>query len=106
MYWNERRSFMNCSNCHMPLEDNARFCRNCGTSVPAPVPQQPPRPYAPNQLDNAPTIPTVPWQPQQTQQNIPPQYVPPTQNMPSQYSQPTQGYQGMPPQPGTFQQPP
>jgi len=87
---------MNCSNCHMPLEENARFCRNCGTPVAQSVQQQPPGPYSPNQLDNAPTIPTMPWQPQLPQQNIPPQY-----------SQPAQGYQGgMPSQPGTYPQPP
>ncbi len=86
---------MNCSNCHMPLEENARFCRNCGAPVSQPVQQQPPKPYSPNQLDNAPTIPTMPWQPQ-----------PPQQNIPSQYAQPTQGYQGgMPSQPGTNLQP-
>lgn len=95
---------MDCSNCHMPLENNARFCRSCGTPVSMPAQQQQPTmPYQPNQLDHAPTIPTTPWQSQQTQQSVSPQYdVPPTQNMPpQQYVQPPQ----VPQQPGTFQQP-
>ncbi|MEO8973497.1 MAG: zinc-ribbon domain-containing protein [Ktedonobacteraceae bacterium] len=100
---------MNCSNCHMPLENNARFCRNCGAPVSLPAQSQAPASYPPSQLDNAPTIPTTPWQPQQMPQNIPGQYVPPPQNVPPQYAAPTQAVQsyqgGVPPQPGTFQQP-
>ena len=103
---------MNCSNCHMPLEDNARFCRNCGTPVSMPVQPQAPASYPSHQLENAPTIPTMPWQPPQPQQppqHMPTQYMPPSQNVPPQYAAPTQGmqsYQGdVPLQPGTFQQP-
>jgi hypothetical protein len=89
---------MNCSNCNTPLENNARFCRGCGSPVSIPA-QQPTMPYRPDQLDNAPTIPTIPWQPQQTQQSMPPPYPQPTQNVPPQ------AYQDTPQQPGTFQQP-
>lgn len=94
---------MDCSNCHLPLENNARFCRNCGTPVAMPVQQQqqPTVPYQPDKLDNAPTIPTLPWRPQQTQQDMPPQYASPAQNMPTQYAAPPQ----VPLQPETFQQP-
>ena len=95
---------MNCSNCNTPLENNALFCRNCGTPVSVPAQQQPTVPYQPDKLDNAPTIPTLPWRPQQTQQSMPPQYIPPTQNVPTQYA-PPQVHQDMSPQPGTFQQP-
>ncbi len=104
---------MNCSNCHMPLEDNARFCRNCGS--PVSMTEQPQEPtshpsYPPQPFENAPTIPTASWQPQQSQQppqNMPTQYMPPSQDVPP-YAAPTQSmqsYQGeVPPQPGTFQQ--
>jgi hypothetical protein len=110
---------MNCSNCHMPLENNARFCRNCGS--PVSTPEQPQAPtsypsYPPQPFENAPTIPTASWQPQQPQQsqqspqisqNMPTQYMPPSQNVPS-YAAPTQSmqsYQGeVPPQPGSFRQ--
>lgn len=81
---------MDCNNCHMPLEVNARFCRNCGSPVSMLVQQQQSALYQPNQLENAPTIPTIPWQPQQMQQSMPPQYVQPTQNMPPQYLPPPQ----------------
>lgn len=106
---------MNCSNCHMPLENNARFCRNCGAPVSMPVQPQLPTSNQQNQFENASTIPTMPWQPpqpqqaQQPQQNMPTQYMPPPQNVPPQYAAPTQSmqdYRGeVPPQPGTFQQP-
>lgn len=86
---------MDCSNCHLPLENNARFCRNCGSPVSMPIQQQqqPTMPYQSDELENAPTIPTLPWRPQQTQQS-----------MPTQYAPPPQVYQDMPSQPGTFQQ--
>lgn len=104
---------MNCSNCSMPLENNARFCRNCGAPVPTSEQPQPQAPaaYPPQQFENAPTIPTMPMQPQQQQppQQMPTHYMPPPQNVPPQYSAPTQGAQSyqreVPPQAGTYQQP-
>lgn len=99
---------MNCSNCHMPLENNARFCRNCGALVSMPMPAQPqaPNSYPSHPFEDAPTIPTAPWQPQQPPQNMPTQYMPPSQDVPP-YAAPTQSmqsYQGAVPQPGSFQQ--
>ncbi|HLX39289.1 MAG TPA: zinc-ribbon domain-containing protein, partial [Ktedonobacteraceae bacterium] len=87
---------MNCQNCHMPLDNNARFCRNCGAPVSMPVEPQPPASYPAHQLENA--QPTMPWQPPQSPQNVPPQYAAPTQAMQSYESE-------VPQQPGTFQQP-
>ncbi|MHB8598181.1 MAG: zinc ribbon domain-containing protein [Ktedonobacteraceae bacterium] len=108
---------MNCSNCHMPLENDARFCRNCGSLVSMPAQPQAPNSYPPQSFEDTPTIPTAPWQPQQAPQSqqslhipqhMPTQYMPPSQNVPP-YAAPTQSmqsYQGeVPPQPGTFQQP-
>ncbi len=104
---------MNCSNCHMPLENDARFCRTCGSSVSMPAQSQAPNSYPPQSFEDTPTIPTAPWQPQQSPQNqqppqhMPTQYMPPSQNVPS-YAAPTQSMlnsQGeVPPQPGAFQQ--
>jgi hypothetical protein len=104
---------MNCSNCHMPLENDARFCRNCGSPVSMPAQPQAPNSYLPQPFEDAATIPTAPWQPQQSPQNqqppqnMPTQYMPPSQNVPL-YAAPTQSmqsYQGqVPPQPGSFQQ--
>lgn len=40
----------NCPNCNAPLEDDARFCANCGAAVPPPAPEsapQTPVPQAP-----------------------------------------------------------
>lgn len=81
---------MNCSNCSMPLENDARFCRNCGAPV---------------------SMPAQPQQYPQMPQNIPPQNMPPPQNVPPQssYAAPTQSMQNyrgeVPPQQGTLQQP-
>lgn len=119
---------MNCANCHMPLEQNARFCRNCGAPVSqTDQTQLSPMPYQPDRSENAPTIPPTPWQTmqqtqQQAQQTQQPlrlsqqnaqnpaqpqqtQYQGPTQNVPNyqsgQYNPPSQP--GMAQQPGTFQ---
>src|SRR5689334_8590117 len=63
---------MNCIRCNMPLEANARFCRNCGQPV-SPSSANPPsgpgianpsplsRPISRN--NEAPTIPPTAWQP-------------------------------------------
>ena len=59
---------MNCLQCNAPLEDQARFCRNCGNPVAI---GSPPMPSA---NDNSPTIPT----PMGTSMSQP-QYVPQSQ---------------------------
>lgn len=124
---------MNCANCHMPLEQNARFCRNCGAPVSqVDQTQLSPMPHPTGQSDryeNAPTIPPTPWQTmqqtqQQAQQTQQPlrlsqqnsqnpgqsqqtQYQGPTQNVPNyQSGQPGQYGQSNPPsQPGMTGQP-
>ena len=56
---------MNCLQCNAPLEDQARFCRNCGSPVAINSPILPPT------TDNSPTVPTsIPASAQQ------PYYVP------------------------------
>ncbi len=59
---------MNCTNCNAPLEMNARFCRQCGTPVSQPMPNNP----APTYVSEPPTQPTYQqtpsFQPTQQQQ--------------------------------------
>src|SRR5690348_16618486 len=43
---------MNCLQCNAPLEDQARFCRNCGSPVAINTP------ILPSTSDNSPTMPT------------------------------------------------
>ncbi len=61
---------MNCTRCGMPLETNARFCRNCGQPAPAFTPgsvaSNPVQPYQPSMqahvTDSSPTNPMEPGQ--------------------------------------------
>ena len=48
---------MNCLQCNAPLEDHARFCRNCGSPVAINSP------IMPSTTDNSPTVPTPMPQP-------------------------------------------
>ena len=48
---------MNCLQCNAPLEDQARFCRNCGSPVAINTPM------LPSTSDNSPTVPTPMPQP-------------------------------------------
>jgi hypothetical protein len=77
---------MNCTRCGMPLEANARFCRNCGQPAPAIAPgsvaSNPAQPYQPSmQAQVTDSSPTNPMEPKQE---------PPAQ--PTLYSQPQTPY--------------
>lgn len=85
---------MNCLQCNVPLEPGARFCRNCGYSVPAnssPPPQNNgPTMFAPveapfPQPQQSHYAGQTPWQPQQAQPvPVAPQYIQQSQQMPPQ----------------------
>jgi zinc-ribbon domain len=82
---------MNCTRCGMPLETNARFCRNCGQPAPAITPGNvAPNPAQPSQpsmqalvTDSSPTNPMEPRQEQPAQPTV---YTQPQ----TPYYQPTQ----------------
>ncbi len=81
---------MNCTTCNMPLEPNARFCRNCGTPVSIAATNNPGAnpapPYRSTDMNESPTLLARPLQiGQQPQQQVPlqPQSVP--QPQPSYY---------------------
>src|SRR5262249_25213938 len=82
-----REVIMNCTRCGMPLEANARFCRNCGQPSPAIIPGS----VAPN--------PVQPYQPSmqaQVTESSPTNPMEPMQEAPAQptlYSQPQAPYQ-------------
>ena len=67
---------MNCLKCNAPLEDQARFCRECGNPVAIGSPAMP------SANDNSPTVPTPMPQPQYTPQA---QWMPQGQPMSPQY---------------------
>jgi len=74
---------MNCTTCNMPLEPNARFCRNCGTPVSIAATNNPGAnpapPYRSSDMNESPTLLARPLQiGQQPQQQVPlqPQSVP------------------------------
>ena len=84
---------MNCTNCNAPLEQNARFCRQCGTPVSQPMsnntapsfasepPTVPPtyqqipsfQPAPQQSWSQSPTVPSMPPQQSWSQPPIPPQ---------------------------------
>src|SRR5947208_1009826 len=69
---------MNCTTCNMPLEPNARFCRNCGTPVSIAATNNPGAnpapPYRSTDMNESPTLLARPLQiGQQPQQQVPPQ---------------------------------
>lgn len=35
------RDYMNCKNCNAPINDNAKFCKNCGAKITSSTPRQP-----------------------------------------------------------------
>src|SRR5437764_4906223 len=81
---------MNCTTCNMPLEPNARFCRNCGTPVSIAATNNPGAnpapPYRSTDMNESPTLLARPLPiGQQPQQQVPlqPQSVP--QPQPSYY---------------------
>lgn len=107
---------MNCLQCNAPLEDQARFCRNCGSpvainsprlpstsdnspTVPTPMPQPS---YAPQEQRQAPL--TLPASPQLNQLAPPPsQYAPQGQWMPQTQAAPPQYMPPVAIQPGSMQ---
>jgi zinc-ribbon domain len=81
---------MNCTHCNVPLEPEARFCRNCGMAISTGASQPAGANTAQaNQagIGDSPTVLTPPWQAQQSAP-FQPQY-PPPQSMPPQAYQPT-----------------
>ena len=73
---------MNCTRCGMPLETNARFCRNCGQPAPAITPgsgaSKPVKPYQPmspqaHVTESSPTNPMEPRQEPPAQPTVYPQ---------------------------------
>ena len=67
---------MNCTTCNMPLEPNARFCRNCGTPVSIAATNNPGAnpapPYRSTDMNESPTLLARPLQiGQQPQQQVP-----------------------------------
>ena len=108
---------MNCLQCNAPLEDLARFCRNCGSPVAINSPT------LPSPSDNSPTVPTpmplyalqeqspmtLPAAPQwnqaaQVQPAAPPtQYAPPGQWMPQEQPAPSPYAPPIAAQPGSMQ---
>src|SRR5947209_10030863 len=85
---------MNCTTCNMPLEPNARFCRNCGTPVSVAATNNPGAnpdpPYRSTDMNESPTLLARPLQiGQQPQQQVPlqPQPQPPYyQSTPTNFS--------------------
>jgi hypothetical protein len=65
---------MNCTRCGMPLEKNARFCRNCGQPVATANPQEPGQQVDSVVREDSPTKPVEPVQ------VLPPPSTPPTQS--------------------------
>ena len=68
---------MNCTTCNMPLEPNARFCRNCGTPVSVAATNNPGAnpapPYRSTDMNESPTLLARPHIRQPPQQQVPPQ---------------------------------
>src|SRR6266568_5121872 len=76
---------MNCSQCNMPLETNARFCRSCGLPVATAAPNK--AAANPIPVDSDSTVPPTSWQspppPQQPWAPAPQSTIPPQrQSMP------------------------
>lgn len=110
---------MNCLQCNAPLEDQARFCRNCGSPVALNSP------ISPSTNNNSPTVPTPMPQPYYAPQGQSPmtlpasqqwnqappaqpvtpqsQYAPQGQWMPQAQSAPPQYAPPAAPQPGSMQ---
>ncbi len=111
---------MNCTRCGMPLETNARFCRNCGQPAPAITPgsvaSSPVKPYQPlspqaHVTESSPTNPMEPRQEPPAQPTVYPQpqtpYYQPTQpalqpNRPAMPLPGTMPSAGQAMRPGTF----
>src|SRR5712691_13526165 len=83
---------MNCTTCNMPLEPNARFCRNCGTPVSIAATNNPGAnpapPYRSTDMNESPTLLARPQIGQQPPQQMPLQPQPLPQPLQSYY-QPT-----------------
>src|SRR5437762_11398387 len=66
---------MNCTTCNMPLEPNARFCRNCGTPVSIAATNNPGAnpapPYRSTDMNESPTLLARPQIGQQPPQQMP-----------------------------------
>jgi len=88
---------MNCTTCNMPLEPNARFCRNCGTPVSIAATNNPGAnpapPYRSTDMNESPTLLARPLQiGQQPQQQVPlqpqpqPSYYQPNRVEPTNFS--------------------
>ena len=90
---------MNCTTCNMPLEPNARFCRNCGTPVSIAATNNPGAnpapPYRSTDMNESPTLLARPYIGQQPQQQVPPQQQSVPQPQPPYY-------QSARAEPGTF----
>lgn len=89
---------MNCTRCGMPLETNARFCRNCGQPAPAIAPgnvaTNPAQPNQPLSLqeqvsESAPTSPVESWQEPPAQPTVYPQLQTPYYQSDQHVLQPT-----------------
>ncbi len=97
---------MNCTRCNMPLEPNARFCRNCGTPVATVATNNasanPAPPYRTMDTHEPPTLPPGPLRIPQAQQP-PPQSAPQPQPPPQQTWQPQSAPQPQPPPQQTWQ---
>jgi hypothetical protein len=77
---------MNCTRCGMPLEVNARFCRNCGQPAPA---------IAPSSVASNPAQPSQPSMQAQVTDSSPTNPMEPRQELPAQptvYTQPQTPY--------------
>ena len=87
---------MNCTTCNMPLEPNARFCRNCGTPVSMAATNNPGAnpapPYRSTDMNESPTLLARPQIGQQPPQQMPLQpqpqqsYYQPTRVEPTNFS--------------------
>ena len=87
---------MNCTRCNMPLEPNARFCRNCGTPVSIAATNNPGAnpapPYRSTDMNESPTLLARPQIGQQPPQQMPLQpqpqqsYYQPTRVEPTNFS--------------------
>ncbi|TMB85715.1 MAG: zinc ribbon domain-containing protein [Chloroflexi bacterium] len=87
---------MNCTRCNMPLEPNARFCRNCGTPVSMAATNNPGAnpapPYRSTDMNESPTLLARPQIGQQPPQQMPLQpqpqqsYYQPTRVEPTNFS--------------------
>ena len=86
---------MNCTTCNMPLEPNARFCRNCGTPVSIAATNNPGAnpapPYRSTDMNESPTLLARPQIGQQPPQQMPlqpqpqPSYYQPTRVEPANF---------------------